>query len=176
MRSKYKIIDNEQIYFVTSTIVQWVPIFTSEKYFQILINSLNFSVEKQNLEIYAWVIMDNHFHLVCSSPNISSIIQGIKRYTAKRIITQLKYDNKNWLLNLFKYYKATYKRNSKYQVWQEGFHPKMIINEEMFRQKIEYIHYNPVRRGLVAKPEDWLYSSAKFFLSGEESLVKLSEF
>ena len=52
------------------------------------------------------------------------------------------------------------KIQSKHQIWQEGVHPQIIESYEVAMQKIEYIHYNPVKKGLVEKPEYWKYSSA----------------
>lgn len=54
-----------------------------------------------------------------------------------------------------------HKTDRAYQFWQEGMHPEWIQNEEMMRQKIEYIHRNPVKRGYVDHPEHWRYSSAR---------------
>ena len=58
-------------------------------------------------------------------------------------------------------------------MWQEGFHPEEIGSAEMFRQKAAYLHYNPVRRGCVAKAERWLYSSAGQLLMGEKGVVEV---
>jgi REP element-mobilizing transposase RayT len=57
--------------------------------------------------------------------------------------------------------------DSKYQVWQDGSHPEAIYSDDFARQKIEYIHNNPVKAGLVSKAEDWSYSSARAYLLGE---------
>ena len=91
------------------------------------------------------------------------------------IIAQLQNDNRKWIINLLSYYKKRHKRESSHQLWQEGFHPQQILSEEMLVQKIEYIHYNPVKRGYVLKPEDWAYSSARDFYLNEEGYIKLQE-
>ncbi len=174
MRSRYKIYEKEAAHFITSTIVEWIPIFVNQAYFDILVSAFNFCVQHKNLSIFAWVILDNHFHLVCQAPELGKVIQSLKRHTARKIVEQIKADNKTWILNLFAYYKKRHKKESDYQVWQEGFHPKLISSEEMLVQKIEYIHNNPVNRGYVEKPEHWRYSSARSFYSGEESLVTLT--
>jgi hypothetical protein len=62
------------------------------------------------------------------------------------------------------FYKLDHKKDRQYQFWQEGSHPQQIADERMMQQKIDYIHYNPVRRGYVDKPEDWRYSSARDFV------------
>ena len=170
MRSSYKIHDPNGIYFITSTIVEWVPVFTSTPYLRVLSESMAFCQIHKDLKIFAYVIMDNHFHMICQSKELGKTIQSMKRHTAKQIISQLKKDDKKWLLNLMHYNKQSHKVESDHQVWQEGFHPKQILNDDIFRQKVEYIHYNPVRRGFVAEPEHWLYSSASDF-SGRPGVI-----
>jgi hypothetical protein len=63
---------------------------------------------------------------------------------------------------------------SKNQLWQEGFHPELIFNDRMLIQKIEYIHYNPVKRGVVDRPEYWKYSSARNFILDDHSVITLN--
>jgi REP element-mobilizing transposase RayT len=167
MRSRYKTIDSKGIYFVTSTIIEWIPIFTRQPYFEVITNSLDFCRKNKELQLFAYVIMDNHFHLIVSHKNLSQVMQDLKSFTAKEIIKLLKQHKKEWLLNQLKYFKYRYKKESEYQLWQEGMHPKIMSNEEMLKQKIEYIHNNPIRAGLVQKPEDWVYSSASNYLVGK---------
>ncbi len=166
MRSRYKFIPEHNYFFITTTIVEWIPIFTSEKYFQIIKNCLDFCVKSGKFEVIAWVILDNHCHLVISGENLSEGVKSFKSFTAKEIVTQLKNDKKDWCLNQLSFFRKKYKTTSKHQVWQEGVHPQAIVSEEMLEQKIDYIHCNPVRRGLVLNMEDWRWSSACDFQSG----------
>src|SRR3990172_8535183 len=64
------------------------------------------------------------------------------------------------------------KKKQKYKIWQDEFHPKAVYTPEFLLQKMEYMHNNPVRKGLVLKPEHWRYSSARTYLNGEENDVK----
>jgi REP element-mobilizing transposase RayT len=161
MRTRYKIIDTDRIYFITATIIEWLPVFTRKPYFEVLTGSLNYSRTTKGLKIYAYVVMDNHFHLICRGDELGKIIKEIKSFTAREIIKLAEQDGKAWLLNQLSYYRLKHKVDSIHQVWQEGNHPKQISSEEMLRQKIEYLHHNPVRAGLADKPEDWPYSSAR---------------
>jgi len=70
--------------------------------------------------------------------------------------------------------KMGYKTKSEFQVWQESFHPKELLTEEILQQKVDYIHMNPVRKGLVDKPEDWKYSSAGYYATGVNGLLHLN--
>lgn len=172
MRSTYKVHNQQSVYFITSTIVNWINIFTSEKYFNILIEALNFYVEKQKLSVIAFVIMKNHFHMICKSENLTETIRLIKSYTAKKIISELERDNPK-LLKIFTEYKKDYKIKSTYQIWQEGFHPQEVINNQILKQKIEYIHNNPVKAGYCNLSDEWKYSSSEFYFNGKKSMIKI---
>lgn len=100
-------------------------------------------------------------------------MQSLKKYTSKEILETLKNENRTDILKKFELAKKDYKITSKHQVWQEGFHPKEISTEKELWQKIKYIHMNPVRKGLVEKPEDWKYSSARDYLTDEKGLIDL---
>ncbi|CAN5598436.1 hypothetical protein BH10BAC5_BH10BAC5_21370 [soil metagenome] len=173
MRSRYKIYNKEGVFFITSSIVNWIPIFKSRKYSDILIENLKFYQINNGLIIYAYVIMPDHFHLIGSNDELTKTIQSFKKYTAKEIITNLKRDNNLSILNEFRDEKLSYKTSSEFQVWQEGFHPQEMLNNEILKQKIEYIHYNPVRNALVEKAEDWLYSSAKDYSIEDNGLINI---
>ena len=166
MRTRYQITEPEFPYFITSTIIEWLPIFTRKPYFDIVIDSLHYARQRKGLKLFAYVTMDNHIHLIAAGGNLAKIIGEFKSYAATQIVRLLQEENRQWLLNQLKFYKQGYKKESHFQVWQEGFHPKQISSDEMLRQKIEYIHSNPVRAGFVERAEDWLYSSARNYLCG----------
>ena len=76
------------------------------------------------------------------------------------------------MLELLKMFKRNYKTRSDYQLWEEGSHPQLIESEAVMRQKLEYIHSNPVKRGYVDRPEHWRYSSARNYL-GLDGLIEV---
>lgn len=172
MRSRYKIAELESPHFITCTIVAWLPVFTRTKYLDIITESLTFCRRQKGLRLHGYVILDNHLHLIVSADDLSQLIRDFKRHTAKEILAAASQDNKEWLLKQFEFFKGVHKGKSQHQVWQEGVHPQAIINEAMLRQKLDYIHYNPVRLGLVDRPEDWRYSSARNYL-GEDSMLEI---
>lgn len=167
MRTRYQITGHDGIYFITSTIIEWIPVFTAKGYFDIIIQSLNHCRKNKGLKLFAYVVMDNHAHFIVSAEKLPQIVKEFKSYTAREIIKTARADKRKWLLNQFEYYKKRYKDDSEYQVWQEGIHPQVIISDDIFRQKIEYIHNNPVKRGFVERAEHWIYSSARNYLFGE---------
>jgi len=175
MRSRYKTIHDgdEHIYFITSTIVKWLPVFVSEDHFRLLIDSFEYCRRKYDVKLYAFVIMENHFHLIAGARDLSTPMQALKSFTSKKLLESMREKRLDWLLNQLAFFKAAHKTESSYQVWQEGYHPQEIQDWDMMRQKIDYIHQNPVRRGYVERPEYWKYSSAKDMLMGEPGLIKL---
>ena len=160
MRSRYRA-PEVGTYFVTSTIINWIKIFSKEGYPEIIIRELEFRRQNNQLELYGYVIMPEHIHLILASNNINKLMQSIKSFTAKKILNKLKEENDISTLNRLKYLKADYKLKSNYQVWQEGYHPKIIIKDIEFNQKLDYIHNNPVKELIVERPEDYIFSSAR---------------
>ena len=162
-RSRYQVLGN-QPHFLTCTVVNWIPLFSRVELAQIILDSLNFLQRQQRLTLYAYVIMENHLHLIASAGSLSKEIGDFKSFTARSIINLLKKNNANYVLNQLEFYKLKHKARQEYQLWQEGFHPLVILDEEMFRQKLEYIHNNPVRRGYVDDPAHWRYSSYRNYI------------
>jgi len=176
MRSRYKIYNKEGLFFITSTIVEWIPVFISERYFEVLTGSISFCQKNKGLKVMAYVILDNHFHMICKDDKLTDTMRSLKGYTADKIIDYLKEDNKAWLLNQFSFYKKKHKARNNYQVWQESFHPQEILTDDILQQKIDYIHFNPVKRGLVTEPDHWKYSSASYYYNGKQSPVSIDAF
>ena len=140
-----------------------------------MINALDFCRKNKGLRLYAYVIMENHVHLVAEAPDLSRVVQSLKRHTAKELIQLAETMSKAWLLNQFEYFKKRHKLTSQHQVWQEGAHPQLVQNDSMLRQKIAYIHDNPVRRGYVDAPEHWRYSSARNYMLNDCSVIEIDQ-
>jgi len=171
-RSRYKFTQNDLPHFVTCTVINWIPVFTRPETVGILIRSLEY-LRSEGLKVYAYVILENHLHMVVQSGNISRDMARFKSHTAHELVQYLADNKIKTILDQLKFYKKNHKNDRYYQFWQEGVHPEWIQNDEMMRQKIEYIHYNPVKRGYVDKPEHWCYSSARCYL-GLEGLFEVT--
>ena len=172
MRSRYAIRESEAAHFVTATIVQWMPVMSSAACCDVIVRSFLHCREHKGLKIHAWVILDHHFHAIFSGPELMKTIRDLKRFTARELLGQLKIEGRDWLLNQLAFYCAAHKCSSEHQVWQEGVHPQAIEGDEMMRQKLDYLHGNPVKRGWVAAPEHWRYSSAHEWLPGGSPLFR----
>lgn len=176
MRSNYKLLNTDYPYFITSTIVNWIRLFDQAEFKHLLFQKLIFYQSKYEIEIIAYVIMPDHFHMICKSEKLRKAIQSLKSYSAKEIIDILRTDINFKILDELRNAKQKHKVESNFQVWQEGYHPQEMLNNKMLKQKIEYIHFNPVRKGLVSKPEDWKYSSAGYYTNGTECDLKITRY
>jgi len=171
----YQIRDQGAVHFVTFTIHQWADIFTRPIYVDALLESLIYCQKEKGLEIFAWVIMTNHCHLIirAKNENLSDVIRDFKKFTAKAIYrsveTNPQESRKNWLLKILSF-------EGKIWLWEEGYHGEEIYTQEFFDIKMDYIHFNPVRAGIVEKEEEYLNSSAGEIYGIREGKLLLSEF
>ncbi len=159
-RIRYKITNPELQHFITSTVLHWIPVFTRPATVDILLESLRYLMA-DGLKVYAYVILENHLHLVVQSIQLDRDIARFKSFTAKQLIRYLDENNVRLIQEQLAFYKKVHKSDRAYQFWQEGVHPEVIQNEAMMRQKVEYIHQNPVKRGHVDNAVHWRYSSAR---------------
>jgi putative transposase len=142
-RSRYRIYEDHYPYFLTCTVVGWLPVFTRSQTVQILYDSLQFLHDTGRMTLYGYVILENHLHLIAASPDLSKEIGDFKSFTARKIIDYLEQTGARTLLKLLRFFRAHHKTDRTYQLWQEGSHPEQIQNDDMMRQKLEYIHKTP---------------------------------
>jgi len=172
--TSYRIKNEEGLYYLTFATVEWIDVFTRKRYKDIVVESLRYCQKEKGLDLYSWVLMSNHIHLIVKAKEgyqLSAIIRDFKKYTAQQIIKSIKEEpesRREWLLSeMLKAGKANSKEQT-YQLWRNDNHPIELYNNEVITQKINYIHNNPVEEGIVVKAEDYLYSSANDLLDMEE--------
>ncbi len=170
-RSRYKIVDPAFPHFVTCTVLHWIPVFTRPDTVEIVLASLRFLM-KDGLKVYAYVVLENHLHLVVQSGDLNRDIARFKSYTSKQLLAYLSKHNVRQILDQLAFYKKAHKGDRAYQFWQEGCHPEWIQNDEMMHQKVDYVHQNPVKRGYVDLAEHWRYSSARDY-QGQAGLLEV---
>ncbi len=132
-RDRYRIIDTTKPHFMTCAVMQWLPIFTSRAAVQILLDSLTFMQQNGRLVLYAYVIMENHLHIIAEAEKLSMQIGQFKSYTARCIIAQLKQKNARNKLQMLNFYKLRHKADRDYQLWQEGSHPICVGHPDIIR-------------------------------------------
>ena len=174
-RSRYKIYEPTHPHLLTCTILNWLPIFTRKESVQIIIDSLKHLQKEENLKLYAYVILENHLHIIAQSDDIGKSMRHFKSFTAKALLKLLQKENAETLLEQFRFYKKAHKTDRTYQIWQEGYQPKLIQTDAIMIAKINYIHHNPVKRGFVDEAKHWRYSSARDY-EGIDGLIEVERF
>ena len=107
MAFKYSVKDPNDIYFITSSIVQWIDIFTRPVYQEVIIDGLNYCSKAKNLRIHAWCLMTNHIHLLASvereRPSLPDIMRDFKKYTSEigKAIDTIPESRRNWMKWIF---------------------------------------------------------------------------
>lgn len=176
----YKIFDQGAVYFVSFAVIGWVDVFTRKEYKDTIIENLKYCQENKGLVIYGWCIMSNHLHLIISAKenNLSNVLGDFKKFTSKKLINSILAhpgeSRKEWMIEIFKKAGEKNSRNSYYQFWQQSNQPKIIYTPQFAKQKLEYIHNNPVEAGVIEKAEEFIYSSARDYYYGKEcGLLKI---
>lgn len=179
MTAKYKIVDHQALHFITFATVQWVDALTRPEYKHIVVESLRFCQKEKGLILYAFVIMSNHVHLIASAAddyNLSDILRDLKKYTSKRLIKEISENpqesRKSWMMWLFKSAGEHNSNNQDFQFWRQDNHPIELTSNQMMEQKLDYIHWNPVRQELVWEPEHYPFSSASNY-AGKKGLLEI---
>jgi putative transposase len=179
MSSKYKVGEDAIAHFVTFSVVGWVDVFSRESYKEIFVNSLNHCRENKGLKLHAWVIMTNHVHLIISSEinKLEDIVRDLKKYTSKKITAAIKENpiesRKEWMMNLFSFAGKTNNNNKEYQFWKQDYHPIELNSAEKLKERLDYLHENPVGSGLVWEPWHYKYSSAIDYYTNEHGLLAI---
>ncbi|MSP28718.1 MAG: transposase [Methylococcales bacterium] len=169
-RSRYSIRETQAPHFLTCTIINLIPVFTRPQTVDIILNALQYRQQHNGWTVYGYVILENHLHLVVQADDLLAELPLFKSYTARQLIDYLKECHAERVLKQMAFFRKAHKLDREYQCWEEGSHPQLIQNTEMLRQKLDYIHFNPVKRGYVDKPEHWRYSSARNY-EGLEGLM-----
>ena len=170
----------KDLYFITSTVIDWMDVFTRPAYKRIVVDSLKYCQANKGLEIYAWVLMTNHLHMTVSLQSnqstiqIGDVLRDFKKFTSKALVKAIQ-DNdresrKEWLLDRCWFRGANDSKTKNYKFWQDGSYIEYIHSYDFYKEKLNYIHMNPVKQEIVEKPEDYVYSSARNYC-GQSGLI-----
>jgi len=139
-----------------------LPIFRTEAIKSITCRAIDEARTSCGFLLFAYIIMPDHFHLVTDSPRKpSTVLQFIKGIVSRRVLGYLK--EMKHEASLKKLEHDNWKRSHRYSLWQHDSDVFSIIGESTFMQKVNYIHQNPVRAGLVKRVEDYRWSSARIW-------------
>ena len=142
------------LYFSTFTINHWIKLFENPRFLDILLKTMSFLTKENKWVLFGFVIMPNHVHLFYSLPETVSnhvLKHSFLSYTSKQILPLLSVEMKA------KFY--VNKGDRKYQIWKSPSLSVEITSPKFVRQKLNYIHNNPVKAGLVTSVGDYKWSS-----------------
>jgi putative transposase len=132
----------------------------------------------KGFEIYGWCIMSSHIHMIVGThgDKLEDIMRDMKKHTSLALKTAIQNNpaesRKEWLLWMMKRAGKKNSQNAEFQLWQQDNHPIELFTHKVLQQKLDYIHENPVKAGIVECPEHYLYSSARDYC-GLQGLIDI---
>lgn len=168
--------NQDYLYFVTTTAVSHHHIFVSDNIKHILLESFSFMRENNWIKLYAFVIMPNHLHIilrVLHGRKLFDVMRDFKKFTSKRIVQRLETENNLTVLSAIQ----GVGRRGGNKVWEDGYDARDIFTAKFLKQKLDYIHLNPSQPhwNLVEHPEDYVWSSARYYLHGQKPIIKIDD-
>ncbi len=170
MAIKYKHTDEFSTYFVTFTCYKWIPLFEKTSSYDLVYNWFKI-LNQEGVDIIAFVIMPNHLHVILHFPepgfDLNKVISNGKRFMAYEIVNRLE-EKRDTAMLQFLAYKLTKReiaKGQKHKIFKNSFDAKPIYSDKFLFQKLDYIHFNPVK-GKWSLAKDYLgyeYSSAAFY-------------
>jgi putative transposase len=141
-----------------------IPFFSRERTCEWFIEALEGARARFGFQLWAYVLMPDHVHLLVNpgerAAEVSQFLQAVKEPVARRAIAWLKANSPEFLDRLT----VREGQRVRHRFWQPGGgYDRNVTSSETLRAMIEYIHANPVRRGLAPTIEDWEWSSARWY-------------
>ena len=170
--------DPTHLYFVTATVLGWRQLFVTPDYARIVLDSLDWHRKNGRWNLYAYVLMPNHLHAIIKplgDHGISGVLQSFGSFTAHAILDTLKREAHEDRLAFFAQ-RQDRDASKQHQFWQP-IQAKNVTSIEFLREKLEYIHNNPVAKKwrLADDRADYMYSSGCFYDRGLPPLVSVDD-
>jgi putative transposase len=148
--------------YITAVATDRLPVFRTDPIKVITCKALDEARSSGSFAIYAYVLMPEHFHAITDSLlKPSKVIQYLNGIISRRVIDHLKVHGHNASLQKLK--RESGARRHRYSLWDHHSHVLPIFSEDMFMQKVNYIHQNPVRAAMVERAEDYHWSSVRIW-------------
>jgi putative transposase len=160
MAHRFLISQDSPVLYITIVTKNRLPVFQTDRMRELLCQALDEARKSAGFLLFAYVIMLDHVHLLANRPSTTSnLLRVLKGITARRVIDYLKVQG--YASSLAKLQHQEQDRKYKYSLWQIEKNVLPVFSEGMFVEKMNYIHGNPVRAGLVKRPSDYRWSSAR---------------
>lgn len=166
------------VYYITTNVYSRLRIFISPSFIIPILDSLNFYRYQFKSKLFGYVIMPDHLHLLVyptdGSIDVSDFMRDFKRFTSGRISRQAELEGKTDWVAQFQESGEETKRAEK-KVWQDSYWEQSIFTDKFMREKLNYIHMNPVRAGLVDEPGKYPYSSCRNYEFDDNTLIEIDK-
>ncbi len=164
---RYRIQPEAAVYFLTYSVVEWLPVFVSQASYKIITDGLCYCHHAKHLRINAYVIMPTHLHMIVFDADLDTerlrhTLADFRKYTGRRLSDDCTRYGPRCFVETFRS-QAIADRERRF--WQPSRHPEAVQGERFYRQKLDYLHDNPCRKGLVVSPNHWRFSSAAWYMS-----------
>ncbi len=162
MPHRFQISRDSQALYITLNTKNRLPVFRKDEIRKVVCEAIDEARKSAGFLLFAYVIMIDHLHVITDQPKpISEVLRVLKGITARRVIDYLK--EQNYSASLAKLQHEVRDRNYRYSLWQTEKNVYPIFSEGLFMQKVNYIHNNPVRAGMVERAIDYRCSSARIW-------------
>jgi putative transposase len=154
----YRFHHSRSPHFITFTCYHRLPLLSDGTVRNCFVQALERTRALYGMYVYGFVVMPEHVHLLIAEPQrgtVANAIQSLKISSAKRA-------KRSGVI-----------RNLEGAFWQKRYYDRNEWDHKEFIEKLKYIHRNPVKRGLAARPEDWKWSSFRHYASGEDCGVQI---
>ena len=170
------------LHFVTASTYRRARLFDSDRFRTQFVQTLADLRQQQDFRLFGWVLMPEHFHLLLwpsEQTDPSRIVQSLKERTAKFALSHLRQNvDHPWCARMLEMLSLpeTVHRPSTHRAWQRRFYDLNVWSEKKRLEKLDYMHANPVKRGLVSSPDQWPWSSFRFYHLEDSSLLAMDRF
>ncbi len=164
---RYRIWEDGAVFFVTYSVVEWLPVFISEAICRVITDSFRFCHVHRGLRVNAYVIMPTQLHAIvfdaqfCAG-RLQQTLDNLRKFTGRRLSDQVDRCLPACFGQVLRQAAGTDRQR---RFWQPSRHPVLLESDWFWQQKFDYLHLNPCRKGLVRHAADWRFSSASFWMS-----------
>jgi len=163
------------IFYITSNIYDRLKVFTRPSFIIPILDSLNYYRYQYSTKLLGYVIMPDHIHLLIwpqDEQAVTDFMRDLKRFTSGRITRQAKLEGKIDWIKKFEV-AGDHTNRAEHKVWQDSFWEQDIYTRKFLEQKLNYIHLNPVRAGIIEAAESYPYSSYRNYYLGDNQLIEI---
>ncbi|MCH7879405.1 MAG: transposase [candidate division Zixibacteria bacterium] len=153
--------------FVTTTVKKWTPVFANKRYGRLVVDMLREVLSRHQVSLAAYVLMPSHFHALMGFKEITQLprmMQTFKSLSTRRLRPILSDE-----------LRKVFEEDGAFRLWKPRFDDLVIWSDKQFKIKINYIHNNPVKAGLVGRSTEYIMSSSGDWILGEQGLISIDK-